>query len=114
MRKIILVSTFIGLSLLTFGQTKWEYKKVVIDPNAQSYPELDIVKMRPNEFEISESTLNLYGSDGWELIDVITTVETIHPNFGKGEYVTGLQPNVRTKEIILFFKRSIKVQTIKK
>lgn len=46
MRKIILVSTFIGLSLLTFGQTKWEYKKVVIDPNTKSYPELDIVKMR--------------------------------------------------------------------
>lgn len=114
MRKIILTSAFIGLSLLSFSQTKWEYKKVVINPNPQSYPELNIVKIRPNEFTIDESTLGIYGVEGWELVDVITTIETIHPNFGKDDYVTGLQPNVRTKEIILFFKRNVKVQPIKK
>ena len=52
-----------------------------------------------------KDSLNALGKDGWELVSAYETTETVHPNFGNSEYVTGLQPNVRTSEINLIFKR---------
>lgn len=54
---------------------------------------------------MEDSQLNEMGSQGWELVDVYTMTETIHPNFGNSSYVTGLQPNVRTSEVAFVFKR---------
>jgi len=31
--------------------------------------------------------------------------ETVHPNFGNEQYVSGIEPNVRTAEIDFVFKR---------
>lgn len=45
---------------------------------------------------------------GWELVDIYTMIETVHPNFGNKKYVTGLQPNTRTQAICYVFKRAIK------
>ena len=33
--------------------------------------------------------------------------ETAWPNFGKDEFVTGLQPNVRAQSLVMIFKRKI-------
>lgn len=46
---------------------------------------------------------NSLGDEGWELVDVFEETETVHPNFGNSEYVTGIQPNVRTSEISFVF-----------
>ena len=43
----------------------------------------------------------------WELIETITEIATEHPNFGNSEYVTGLQPDVRTQQVKLIFRRKI-------
>ncbi len=93
----------LGFALLAFVscKPKWEYKVVSVKPS-------DATKFQPNRFFISETTLNTYGKDGWELVDVYEQTETVHPNFGNDQYVTGLQPNIRTLELGLLFKREVK------
>lgn len=41
----------------------------------------------------------------WELVDVIEEVETVFPNFGNREYVTGIQSNVRTWRVQLILRK---------
>ena len=98
MRKIC----FIGL--LSFGllscSDKWEYKMVSVKSKGQ-----EATKFESNEFDVTDESLNLFGKDGWELVDVFEKTETVHPNFGNDQYVSGLQPNVRTAEINFVFKR---------
>lgn len=89
----------IFLSICFMGcSTKWEYKTV----NATKKPNSDF---QSNIIYLEGETLNTYGEEGWELISVMDQIETVHPNFGNKDYVTGLQPNVRTSEITLIFKR---------
>ena len=82
--------------------TQWEYKVLRIEGFVanNSYPE-----MRKNYLILKEDELNKLGKDGWELVDSYTELETVHPNFGNEKYVTGLQPNVRSSELVLVFKR---------
>lgn len=40
-------------------------------------------------------------------MDIITETETVHPNFGNDDYVAGIQPNVRTRSVILLLRRRI-------
>jgi len=98
MKKII-VSTLLGF-VITSCASKWEYKIVTIKSI-----EKETSKFDPNEFRVSDESLNLFGEKGWELVDIYTTIETVHPNFGNTEYVNGIQPNVRNKEINFLFKR---------
>lgn len=81
--------------------TKWEYKIVSVKGKEDAVTG----KFQSNQFEVSDTSLNLFGKDGWELISVFEKTETVHPNFGNEQYVSGLQPNVRTAEINFVFKR---------
>lgn len=51
------------------------------------------------------NSLNLYGKEGWELVSVYTTTETVFPNFGDPSYHTGVKENTRTNTINFVFKR---------
>lgn len=62
-------------------------------------------KFESYKFDIDDESLNLFGKDGWELVSIYEKTETVHPNFGNDQYVSGLQPNVRTSEINFVFKR---------
>lgn len=91
----------LGISVSSCTAT-WEYKVVSVKGME------DNSKMRdfhPKKFDASGESLNLFGKEGWELVEVFETTETIHPNFGNDEYVSGIQPNVRTSEINFVFKR---------
>lgn len=93
------LSTIALLSLVLLSCTgKWEYKIVIVKAQESG-------KFQSNKFDVSNDSLNLYGKDGWELVDVFEKTETVHPNYGDDRYVAGLQPNVRTSEINLVFKR---------
>lgn len=89
------------LSLLLLScSDKWEYRIVTVKGKEQ-----EITKFEANKFDVSNESLNLFGKEGWELVAVYEKTETVHPNFGNDQYVSGLQPNVRTAEINFVFKR---------
>lgn len=96
----ILLSILLGL-LLASCTPKWEYKIVAIKGNEK----VESPRFDSKSFDISDESLNLFGRKGWELVDVYSKIETVHPNFGNSEYVSGLQPNVRVEEICFVFKR---------
>lgn len=92
------------IGLLSFAllscSDKWEYKMVSVKGTEQ-----DATKIKSNQFDVTDESLNLFGKEGWELVSVFSKTETVHPNFGNDQYVSGLQPNVRTAEINFVFKR---------
>ena len=99
MKKLFLIAV---VGLLSFSCTsKWEYKTVSVKGEEQG----TLAKFQPNKFDVSDEALNLFGKDGWELVGIYEKTETVHPNFGNDQYVSGLQPNVRTAEINFVFKR---------
>lgn len=51
--------------------------------------------------------LDELGDAGWEVVSSTSLTETKFPNFGNGEYHTGLKSNTRTSEIIVFLKREL-------
>lgn len=53
------------------------------------------------------SMLNHWGKEGWELVDVYTTTETVFPNFGDENLHTGIKANTRTKALNFVFKRQL-------
>lgn len=96
MKKLILaLLSIIALSACT---ANWEYKIVTIGGES-------ISEFESNVFSVSSEDLNLFGKDGWELVDVYTIIETVHPNFGNSEYVSGLKDNSRTSSVNYVFKR---------
>src|SRR5437868_6331521 len=90
MQKIFCVAILaIGLYSCT---EKWEYKIV----SAKGTEQERLGKFQSNQFDVSDTLLNLFGKAGWELVGVYEKTEKVHPNFGNEQYVSGIQPNVRT------------------
>lgn len=56
----------------------------------------------------SDDSLNQLGKEGWELVSTYLEMETAWPNFGKDEFVTGIQPNIRPQRLVLVFKRQLR------
>ena len=82
------------------GPQKWEYKTLIV--YTYSYSDFS----NPT-IAYPSARLDELGSEGWELVNVYTTIETAHPNFGDAKYVTGLQPNTRNQSINYVFKRPL-------
>ncbi len=96
----------LSLPACLFVNTGWEYRVLPV-PAEALMPDLpeSADRLLSKRFEIPESLLNSLGKEGWELVGTIPEVETVHPNFGNSDYVTGLQPNVRSSRVTLIFKR---------
>lgn len=96
MKKVLLlVITALAMAACT---SKWEYKIVTVENEQAS-------AFKASEIKVSSEDLDLFGEDGWELVDVYTIIETEHPNFGNSEYVTGIRENTRTSSVNYVFKR---------
>lgn len=115
MKKLFLISIAL-LSLLFTGckdkPQQWEYKAYVVEGNFPGLPinlgnsELDAytnLELKPTQGTLD--ALNKLGAEGWELVAVTPEIETVYPNFGNKEYVTGIQPNTRTFSLTYLFKR---------
>ena len=103
-----LILCLIFLQLFTSKYTtipQWEYKTVYLD--AKEITEYIDNKLNSTKIELSADMINEYGSEGWELVDTYLEIETVHPNYGNNDYVTGLQPNVRPQRLVLIFKKPL-------
>jgi hypothetical protein len=89
---------------VTTISTKWEYKVVYVD--ALTHIKMGDAAMELNGIDLVATDLDGYGKDGWELATSYLEPETAYPNLSENpKYVTGLQPNVRPKRVVLLFKR---------
>lgn len=106
---ILIALLSIGLLLLTlsaFKQSKYEYK--VMEVMTESNDRTGDGAMKFTSIKINEQQMSAMGAEGWELASTLLEMETAYPNFGKSEYVTGLQPNIRPQRAVLIFKRLIR------
>jgi hypothetical protein len=78
--------------------TTWEYKTVEV-------PASSAEESSTRKVNLDLPELNSLGAQGWEVAGTWLEQETVHPNFGKSEYVTGLQPNVRPSRLVVLLKR---------
>lgn len=107
MKKLIYIILALGVALgiascskKEGGRQKWQYRTLVA-------PGLNIGDFSQKPVNIPQAKLDSLGDEGWELVDVYTGIETVHPNFGNEKYVTGLQPNTRTADVYYVFKRPV-------
>lgn len=100
--------TVLVLCMFGCGNNKnWEYKVYSFSPE-QTYDRTETDAFKSTKISISQDELNRLGADGWELTTSFLELETAYPNFGNSEYVTGLQPNIRSQRLVLIFKREAK------
>lgn len=85
---------------------KWEYKVVYIEAT-ETFTYLQ-GERNPSKIELTDDMINEYGVKGWELVDSYLEIETVHPNYGNNQYVTGLQPNIRPQRLVLILKKELK------
>jgi hypothetical protein len=96
------------------NKIKWEYKTVYYE--AEKIQSIDKSYVKGTDFfkrTISSSTilpsdssLNKFGIDGWEIATSYLEMETVFPNLlASGDGVNGLQPNVRPQRLVVIFKR---------
>lgn len=98
MKKLILGISCAFLLTACCSNEAWEYKVVKVAGQENT-------NYNPRSYNDATGQLNNLGKEGWELVSTYTEIETVHPNFGNTEYVTGLQPNTRTAVINFVFKR---------
>lgn len=93
---------------------QWEYQILscsTMSPGTKEDEGTERIKkgaFKPTAIKIDTEQMAALGVSGWELVGSFLEMETAFANFGKDEYVTGLQPNIRPQRVVLIFKRHIK------
>ncbi len=103
---LVLVVAIIVLATSSSGDARWEYRY------ERDFQETSLDRNGSDAFKQSMvspsiAKINKLGEQGWELVSAYVENETAWPNFGKDEFVTGLQPNVRAQSLVMIFKRKI-------
>lgn len=85
----------------------WEYLTVnfLAETSSTSTLSTNLDALSFKSIPNPKEQLNLLGDKGWELVGTYLEIETSHPNFGKEDYVTGIQPNVRPQRLVCILKR---------
>ena len=102
---IALLCIGLGFPFLSFLKPapRWKYKKLVFLTDGR-HDRTGFGALSYSSIKLDESLLESMGSQGWELVTSYLEIETAFPNFGKEDYVTGLQPNIRPQSLVLIFK----------
>jgi len=108
--KILIVLILIGMGapFLVFLKPtpKWEYQTLQVFAETQdNIFDENLKKLSYKTIPDISNKINSLGTSGWELVTVYLEHETAHPNFGKEDFVTGIQPNVRPQTLVCIFKR---------
>lgn len=96
----IFINAFLQLASANVPKQVWEYKTIEF----HAAPADDSTT---REVELDINKLESLGAEGWEVAGLWLETETVHPNFGKSEYVTGLQPNIRPSRLVVLLKRTL-------
>lgn len=103
----IILLILLGLALPYLGALrpvpKWEYKKVTFQ--SEGHERIGSGALKYSSIRIDEKLLDLMGKEGWEMVGSHLEMETAFPNFGKEDFVNGLQPNIRPQSLTILFKR---------
>jgi hypothetical protein len=91
-------SAVLSLSASSAQLKTWEYRVV-------EYPASAANDRSTRSINLNEQALQSAGRDGWEIVGQWLEHETVYPNFGKDEYVTGIQPNFRPSKLVVLMKR---------
>ena len=86
-------------------QPRYEYKVLAVQSEGHERTgesALKFASVTPSETELSK-----LGSAGWEVVASYLEIETAYPNFGKAEYVTGLQPNIRPQRVVMILRHRL-------
>ena len=94
----VFVNILLPVVTTLLQKNEWEYRVMEFpakpgDKNATRTVDLDIEE------------LQMAGKNGWEIAGQWLEHETVFPNFGKDEFVTGLQPNFRPSKLLILLKR---------
>lgn len=103
---LIVVLLVLGNFVISTGSSRWEYKSL------REFQDTPRDRNGSDAFKASmvnpsQDKIDALGKEGWELVTCYLEPETAWPNFGKDEYVTGLQPNVRAQSLVMIFKRKL-------
>lgn len=71
----------------------YEYKVVTV--SSEGHDRTGEAAIKFASVTPSDGDLTKLGGEGWEVVTTYLEMETAYPNFGKAEYVTGLQTSVR-------------------
>lgn len=88
----------------TASQNERRYEYKVLTVNSEGHDRTGEAAMKFTTVTPSESELSKLGAQGWEIVASYLEMETAYPNFGKAEYVTGLQPNVRPQRVVIILR----------
>lgn len=100
MKKLFLACALALTLVSCSNNAKWEYKVVKVAGIEGANGNYGAMA-----FNDPSGQLNRLGDEGWEVVTSYTEENTVHPNFGNSEYVTGLQPNTRTTVVNFVLKR---------
>lgn len=104
---VVILLLMLGLAIPYIGALrpvpKWEYKKVTF--TAEGYDRIGTGALKYSSIQIDDHLLNMMGEEGWEMVGSHLEMETAFPNFGKEDFLTGLQPNIRPQSLTVLFKR---------
>lgn len=102
MKKLLFLLSLVVL-LSSCVHKKYEYKTISVGGEAGAYGDFSSTNLNDPTAE-----LNKLGTEGWELVGVYTETNTVFPNFGKDEYVTGIRTNTRTTKVNFVLKREVR------
>ena len=102
---LAVAGVFLNAFLQSFGPSRasasaWEYKTLEVPAHSAG-------DASPRKVNLDLPELQTLGAEGWEVAGLWLEQETVHPNFGKSEYVSGLQPNVRPSRLVVLLKRPL-------
>jgi hypothetical protein len=83
--------------------THYEYKVVTVASEGHDRTGENAMKFA--SVTPKDDELTALGADGWEVVGMYLEMETAFPNFGKAEYVTGLQTNTRPQRAVIILRR---------
>lgn len=107
---LLVIAALMGWPSPPPARVKWEYHVLSCAASASETAIDGADRTGKDAFkqtavQIPAGDLAVLGAEGWELVGTFLELETAFPNFGKDEYVTGLQTNTRPQRAVLVFKR---------